>query len=146
MKSEPSEFSIDDLATTKNNFWHGVRNYQVRNMFRDLMRVGDTALFYHSNTKNIGIVGEMEITKLATVDDSQFDISSKYYDAKSTLEKPRWLAPTVTFVKKFNKIVTLEILKSNSLFSELPLIKKGNRLSVLEITHKHYEAIIRLSK
>ncbi len=144
MKSEPSEFSIDDLAITKNNFWHGVRNYQVRNMFRDTMKVGDTALFYHSNAKIIGIVGEMEITKLATVDNSQFDVKSKYYDAKSNPEKPRWLAPTVTFVKKFNKTVTLDELKNNSIFSELPLIKKGNRLSVVEVSQKHYNAIIKL--
>lgn len=146
MKSEPSEFSIDNLETDKHNFWHGVRNYQVRNMFRDFMQVGDKALFYHSNTKNIGIVGEMEITKPATIDNSQFDLSSKYYDAKSTPEKPRWLAPTVTFVKKFNKIVTLEQLKKIDTFSELPLIKKGNRLSVVEITQKHYETIIKLGK
>ncbi len=146
MKSEPSEFSIDDLATTKNNFWHGVRNYQVRNMFRDIMQAGDTALFYHSSTKDIGIVGEMEITKSAKVDDSQFDISSKYYDAKSIPENPRWLAPTVSFVKKFDKIITLEQIKNNNIFLDLPLIKKGNRLSVMEITRKHYEAIIKLSK
>ncbi len=146
MKSEPSEFSIDDLAITKNNFWHGVRNYQVRNMFRDIMQVGDTALFYHSSTRNIGIVGEMQITKSAKVDDSQFNISSKYYDAKSTPENPRWLAPTVSFVKKFDKIITLEQIKNNNIFLDLPLIKKGNRLSVMEITRKHYEAIIKLSK
>lgn len=146
MKSEPSEFSIDDLATTKNNFWHGVRNYQVRNMFRDIMQAGDIALFYHSSTKDIGIVGEMEITKSAKVDYSQFDISSKYYDAKSIPENPRWLAPTVSFVKKFDKIITLEQIKNNNIFLDLPLIKKGNRLSVMEITSKHYEAIIKLSK
>ena len=51
MKSEPDEASIDDLARApgKRLPWTGVRNYQARNFMRDLMRVGDGVLFYHSS-------------------------------------------------------------------------------------------------
>ena len=146
MKCEPEIFSIDDLATAKEYFWDGVRNYQVRNMFRDEMKVGDKALFYHSSTKEIGVVGEMEVIKTATPDQTQFDTKSKYYDPKSTKENPRWLGPTVRFVSKLPKIVTLEQIKLNPSFSDLPLIKKGNRLSVMKITEEHYKMILKLSR
>jgi len=51
MKSEPDEFSIDDLKASpkQTNMWDGVRNYQARNMIRDDMKKGDQAFFYHSN-------------------------------------------------------------------------------------------------
>ncbi|MEE8054979.1 MAG: EVE domain-containing protein, partial [Gammaproteobacteria bacterium] len=51
MKSEPSDFSIDDLMTRPGQTepWDGVRNYQARNLMRDDMKVGDLAFFYHSN-------------------------------------------------------------------------------------------------
>jgi hypothetical protein len=51
MKSEPDEFSIDDLAAAKNKTtaWFGVRNYQARNFMRDQMKVGDRVFFYHSS-------------------------------------------------------------------------------------------------
>jgi predicted RNA-binding protein with PUA-like domain len=53
MKCEPNEFSIDDLEKVGEYFWDGVRNYQVRNMFRNHMKVGDRAIFYHSSTKKL---------------------------------------------------------------------------------------------
>ena len=56
MKSEPDEFSIDDLAAAKGRTtpWFGVRNYQARNFMRDQMRVGDRAFFYHSSCPEPG--------------------------------------------------------------------------------------------
>lgn len=146
MKSEPSEFSITDLERVGQQLWDGVRNYQVRNMFRDDMSMGDKALFYHSSSKEIGVVGEMSIISPAQIDPTQFDPQSKYYDLKSTKENPRWLGPVVSFEKKFKHIVTLAEIKLNPLFSTLPLIKQGNRLSVIPISREHYSAIVKLSK
>jgi predicted RNA-binding protein with PUA-like domain len=146
MKSEPSEFGIDDLASKKTAFWDGVRNYQVRNMFRDDMKVGDLALFYHSSTKEIGIVGEMEILKSAEADPTQFIPGHKYYDAKSKPTEPRWLGPVVGFIKKFPRTILLDELKADVLFSDLRFIQKGNRLSVAEITREQYQAICRQAK
>lgn len=146
MKSEPSEFGIDDLARKKMAFWDGVRNYQVRNMFRDDMKVGDLALFYHSNCSVIGVVGEMEIVKSAEADPTQFIPGHKYYDAKSKVTEPRWLGPVVGFRKKFSRTVSLDELKADEVFSNLPFIQKGNRLSVINISREQYQAICRLAK
>lgn len=146
MKSEPSVFGIDDLAKKGTAFWDGVRNYQVRNMFRDDMKVGDYALFYHSNTKVIGVVGEMEIVKSAEADPTQFIPGHEYFDAKSKPEAPRWLGPVVAFKKKFFQTVSLDELKADAVFSDLRFIQKGNRLSVAEITKEQYQAICRLAK
>ena len=145
MKSEPSEFSIDNLQKVKKQLWEGVRNYQVRNMFRDDMQVGDHALFYHSSISFPAIVGEMEIVSPAETDLTQFNEKSKYYDAKSKVENPRWLGPIVSFVKKFEREITLAEIKLDSAFNTLPLVKKGNRLSVFPITKSHYEKIIKLA-
>ena len=146
MKCEPSEFSIDDLERAGEYFWDGVRNYQVRNMFRDQMRVEDKAIFYHSSTKEVGAVGEMKISKSAAPDPTQFNSKSKYFDEKSTKENPRWLGPTVSFVKKFRKLVSLTEIKNDPIFSDLALIKKGNRLSVIELSKKQYDRLVKLGK
>ena len=53
MKSEPSEYSIDDLARDGRSSWYGVRNYQARNFLRDMMKEGDTVFFYHSSCEEV---------------------------------------------------------------------------------------------
>ncbi len=146
MKSEPSEFGIDDLARKGSALWDGVRNYQVRNMFRDDMKVGDLALFYHSNCKEIGVVGEMKILETAKPDPTQFIAVHKYFDPKSSPENPRWLGPVVGYMRKFPRTVSLDELKADAVFSDLPFIQKGNRLSVIEISKNQYQTICRLAK
>ncbi|HVF63393.1 MAG TPA: EVE domain-containing protein, partial [Casimicrobiaceae bacterium] len=100
MKSEPDEFSIDDLARAKNQTtaWFGVRNFQARNFMRDQMKVGDLALFYHSSCPEPGIAGIVKVVAAAHPDESQFDSKSPYYDAKSTREAPRWVNVDVALV------------------------------------------------
>ena len=65
MKSEPDEFSIDDLIRAKNQTtpWFGVRNYQARNYMRDGMTLGDRAFFYHSSCPEPGIAGIVEVSR-----------------------------------------------------------------------------------
>lgn len=138
MKSEPDAFSIDNLKQAKTQFWDGVRNYQVRNMFRDEMKVGDRAFFYHSSCKEIGIVGEMEVIKAAEVDPTQFDPKSDYFDPSSKNDAPRWLGPTVKFVEKFKRILTLEEIKKQPRLQKLMIVEKGNRLSVTKISKAEY--------
>ncbi len=145
MKTEPSEFSIADLEKQGTALWDGVRNYQVRNMFRDKMKIGDLALLYHSSTDVIGVVGEMQIIKPDEIDPTQFKVGHKYYDVKSSPQAPRWLAPVVKYVRTFRNIVTLAEIKSRQEFSKLPLVKKGNRLSVINITKLNYQALIALA-
>ena len=146
MKSEPSELSISDLKQKKKARWDGIRNYQVRNMLRDEMQVGDIALFYHSNAESIGVVGIMRILQGSYTDPTQFDPESKYYDPLSQTKNPRWLAVIVQFVSIFNHIVTLTELKLDPTFKNLALVQKGNRLSVMPISARHFEAILDRAK
>ena len=146
MKGEPSEFGIDDLERVGEQLWDGVRNYQVRNMFRDEMKAGDKALFYHSSCADIGVVGEMEVVLPSEVDPAQFDTKSKYYDPKSTLDNPRWLGPVVRFKKKYKQLIPLAVIKNDPRFATLPLVKRGNRLSAFPISKEHYQAISKLAR
>ena len=115
MKSEPDEFSIDDLAAAKNRTtpWFGVRNYQARNFMRDQMRIGDRAFFYHSSCPEPGIAGIAEISAAAYPDATQFDRKSPYYDAKSTRETPRWVNVDVRFLEK-TRLIPLAELRSHA--------------------------------
>lgn len=146
MKSEPTEYSIDDLKQAKTGMWDGVRNYQVRNMMRDDMNVGDVGLFYHSNAKEIGVVGEMMIVSKAYPDPMQFKKTDKHYDPKSKKEDPRWLCVDVKFKKKFSRTVTLDEMKGEKKLTKMRLLQKGNRLSVIPITKAEYEHIVSMSK
>lgn len=138
MKSEPDTFSIDDFKRVKTQFWDGVRNYQVRNMFRDEMKIGDRAFFYHSSCKEIGIAGEMEIVKEAAPDMTQFDPKSDYFDPDSKKDAPRWCGPTVKFIEKFKRIITLEEIKKQPQLQKLLIVERGNRLSVTMISKAEY--------
>ena len=149
MKSEPETFSIDDLKNCpgQKDHWDGVRNYQVRNMMRDQMRVGDMALFYHSNAgSETGVVGLMKIVKAAYPDPTQFDPKSEHPDPKSDPTSPRWLCVDVKFVDKFSKIVTLNELKSDPKFVDMSVIKKGNRLSIMPVSKKHFARILKIAQ
>jgi predicted RNA-binding protein with PUA-like domain len=142
MKSEPNVFSIDDLMARPNQIepWEGVRNYQARNFMRE-MAESDLAFFYHSNCKVAGIVGVMKIVKAAYVDDSAFDENSPYFDAKSTVEKPRWWRVDVQFVEKFEQPITLHELKTKSELADFQLVQRGNRLSILPVTEMQWQFI-----
>lgn len=144
MKSEPDAFSIDDLKRRKQEPWDGVRNYQARNFMRDGMRPGDKVFFYHSNCQPPGIVGIAEVATDAYPDPSQFDPKSKYFDAGSSRDKPRWLLVDVKFVKKLKRIITLDELKADDALADMPLVRKGNRLSVMPVDAPHWKHILSL--
>lgn len=191
MKSEPDCYSISDLQKQKRGMWDGVRNYQVRNMMRDQMQVGDKALFYHSSAgKETGVAGTMTIVKAAYPDPTQFDptltfsspeqvtalkrivkqsispttkISLKYSgkdndkvsvrvnpksehpDLNSDPTNPRWLCVDVKFENSFPRLVTLQELKLDPAFADMPVLQKGNRLSVMPIQKKHFDRIVKLA-
>jgi predicted RNA-binding protein with PUA-like domain len=142
MKSEPSVFTIEDLdkAPKKTVDWiptKGIRNYQARNYMRDDMTLGDLAFFYQSNCDTPGIVGIMEITKLAYPDPLQFIQDNKYYDPKSSPENPRWLNVDVTLVKKIS-LIELKFLRNYSELEEMMILRKGNRLSITPVTKNEW--------
>lgn len=146
MKTEPDECSIDDFAANPAGTirWDGVRNYQSRNFIRD-MDLGDQVFIYHSSCKKIGIAGVVEVAASAYPDPSQFDLSSPYFDAKSTPTNPRWDAVDLRFVTKFKTILSLDKLKTLTDLSANPLVRKGNRLSVIPFTEREWQAVMHTS-
>lgn len=147
MKSEPSTYSIDDLARAKGEkgFWDGVRNYQVRNFMRDQMQAGDLAFFYYSSCKVPGIVGIIEVTTTAQPDETAFDPTSKYFDPKSDPKNPRWLGVNIKLVEKFAEIIPLSALRNNPKLAQMPLLQKGNRLSITPVSAQEWQSILALN-
>ncbi len=144
MKSEPNCFSIDDLAKRPNQTepWDGVRNYQARNFMRNDMKVGDPIFFYHSNCKPPGIVGIAKVASEPYPDFTAFDPSSDHPDPNSTPENPRWFMVDVKYVEKFPKIISLNELKQHPELESMPLLRKGNRLSVMPVNKPEWDFII----
>jgi predicted RNA-binding protein with PUA-like domain len=147
MKSEPDEFSIDDLAAApkKTSAWFGVRNYQARNYMRDHMKVGDGVLFYHSSCEVPGIAGIAAVASKPRPDDSQFDRRSEYFDAKSKREAPRWSLVDVKFVEK-TRLMPLEEMRNHAQLAGMVTLKRGNRLSITPVTPAEWRAVLKLLK
>jgi predicted RNA-binding protein with PUA-like domain len=137
MKSEPSEYSIDDLQKDGKTMWDGVRNYQARNFMRDTMRVGDVVFIYHSNTKEPGIVGVGTVCSDPYPDPTAFDPQDPYYDPKSIQEKPTWFLIDVCFVKKFTDVFSLVEMKKDPRLENMRVLQRGNRLSVMPVEIDH---------
>ena len=148
MKTEPTTFSFDDLlgSPDQTTCWEGVRNYQARNMMRDQMKVGDQVLFYHSSCAEPGVVGIGEVVREGYPDHTAFDPDARYYDDKSDPNKPRWFMVDVHAVRALARNVTLAELKQEPALSDMPLLRKGNRLSVLPVTAAQYEHVLRLER
>tara|TARA_B100000809_G_C14644360_1_gene353505 strand:- start:35 stop:487 length:453 start_codon:yes stop_codon:yes gene_type:complete len=144
MKSEPDVYGIDDLKRDKQEPWDGIRNYQVRNMFRDQMQIGDIAFFYHSNCKIPAITGLMTIASEAYPDVTQFDPKSKYYDRKSDPANPRWLLVDVKYKRKLKREISLKELKEHEKLQDFRLNQRGNRLSVIPVEKKEWDLILDL--
>jgi len=145
MKSEPSVYGIDDLRRDGRTSWGGVRNYQVRNMFRDDFAKGDQAFFYHSSCAEPGIVGTMSVAGPAYPDPDQFDRKSGYFDPKSRREAPTWLAVDMRFQRKFKRPLALETLRGCPALAGMLVLRRGNRLSVTPLTADEAETILDLA-
>ena len=146
MKSEPGNFSLDDLQRrpAQTEPWDGVRNYQARNFMRQ-MQVGDQAFFYHSNAKPSGIVGVVKIVGEARPDPTQFDPESRYFDAKASVDAPRWDLVIVQFVRAFAAMVSLSQLKEVPALADMEVVRKGSRLSVSPVSPAEWQAVLALA-
>lgn len=143
MKTEPDEFSIDDLAKKKVEPWTGVRNYQARNFIRE-MKPGDSVLFYHSSCEIPGVAGIAEVATDAYPDPTQFEKKSDYYDAASKREEPRWSLVDVKYRRKLKRVIPLAELKDRKELEGFALLARGNRLSVLPVTKAQWDFILGL--
>lgn len=144
IKSEPDAYSIDDLERDGREMWDGIRNYQARNTMRDDMKIGDEVFFYHSNCKEPGIVGIARVASEPYADPTQFDKKSKYFDAKSAKDNPRWCLVDVEFVRKTKRNLTLREIKATKSLDDMILTRKGNRLSIMPVSKKHWTKILSL--
>ncbi len=147
MKSEPSLFSIGDLAQApgRTTWWDGVRTYQARNYLREMAK-GDLVLFYHSNADPPAVVGIAEVVRTAYPDDSQFDKRSRHYDPASTREAPRWDMVDIRLVEKFPSGLSLDRLRQEPGLKGMVLLRKGSRLSVQPVTADEWDLVVKLSK
>jgi predicted RNA-binding protein with PUA-like domain len=145
MKSEPAEFSIDDLANAKNQSvpWFGVRNYLARNFMRDHMKQGDAVLFYHSSCPEPGIAGLARVGSSAYPDETQWDKNSKYFDAKATRENPRWMLVDVKLVKK-TRLLSLAEMREQAWLADMVVLQRGNRLSITPVKPAELKAVLKL--
>jgi len=144
MKSEPDAYGFDDLLHDGRTVWDGVRNYQARNYMRDGMRVGDPVLFYHSGIQEPAVVGVAEVASEPYPDPSQFDPADPHHDPKATPEAPRWFAVDLVPRGPLARPVTLARLKDDPGVEGLPLVRRGNRLSVMPVEASHFRHIVAL--
>jgi predicted RNA-binding protein with PUA-like domain len=149
MKTEPSTFSIDDLAKApkRTTCWDGVRNYQVRNMMRDQFAVGDLAFMYHSSCEVPGIVGVMKVVRTGYPDTTAFDRKHAHYDPDSNPEEPRWYMVDVRLEQRFSRAISLDELRThaNQKLRELLILKRGNRLSITPVSAAEWRLICALA-
>lgn len=146
VKTEPSVYSIDDLARDGRTMWDGVRNFQARNIMRDEMRAGDRVFIYHSNADPMAIVGVGEVVGDAYPDPTAFDRKSKSFDAKSNKDDPTWMLVDIAHVETYAAPLDRETLQSSKALSKMMLLQKGSRLSIQPVTPAEAKAIAALAK
>lgn len=143
-KTEPDAFSIDTLKQQKVSCWEGVRNYQARNMMRDAIKLGDEVFIYHSSCKDVGVVGIATVVKEAYPDHFQFDPQSPYHDPKSTPDNPRWIMVDIEYQRHL-RLVSLKRMKATEALVEMPLVQRGNRLSIMPVTEQEWTTILQMT-
>jgi predicted RNA-binding protein with PUA-like domain len=145
-KSEPSEFSWEDLKKSKNQttFWDGIRNYQARNFLRDEIKNSDGVLFYQSSTEPLAIIGYCDVVKEGYTDHTQFDSKIDHYDPKADPKNPTWYMVDIKLAKEFNNSVTLDIIKVNPKLKNMKLIQRGQRLSIQPVTQAEWDEILKI--
>ncbi|MDT7922440.1 MAG: EVE domain-containing protein [Thermus sp.] len=139
LKTEPETYSIEDLRREGRAIWDGVRNYQARNYLLR-MEEEDLCFIYHSSTNPPGIAGLARVVRTRIPDPTQFDPQSPYFDPRATPEQPRWYTVEVAFLEAW-PLIPLKELKA--LFPpDHPLVKRGNRLSVMPVPPEVAERLI----
>ncbi len=145
-KSEPETFGIDALARRpdQTEHWDGVRNYQARNMLQNKIKKGDQAFFYHSGCTPPGIVGIIEVVQEGYPDFTAFDPKCDHYDPDSSPDNPRWYMVDVKLIKKWDRMITLDELKSHPDLENMQVTRRGNRLSITAVTDNEWKTILKL--
>ena len=145
-KSEPDTFGYDRLEREKRTEWSGVRNFQARNFMKEMKR-GDLGFFYHSSTKEPGIVGIVEVVREAYPDFTARERGGDYFDPRATDEKPIWEMVDVEPRERLPRFVPLAELRTNvDLAATMVLLKRGSRLSVQPVHVREWKIILAIAK
>ena len=144
MKSEPHVYPWKQLVEDGNTHWDGVRNYQARNIMRDDMKIGDFVLFYHSNCKPPHVAGVSKVCREAYPDFTALDSNSNYFEPKSSPDNPRWMMVDIEAVEGFPDVVPLGDMRENGQLEGMPLLQRGQRLSVQPVSHEHFDIVCRM--
>ncbi|KAF7432796.1 hypothetical protein PC9H_004739 [Pleurotus ostreatus] len=129
VKGKDVKFSVDDFEKIQTTAWEGVRNYEARNLMKE-MKVGDMAVFYHSNCKVPGIAALAKVSKEAYPDYTAWDLYVplnvvqsalvNYHRSENTLimtpsktdkENPKWYMVDLTFVERAKNFIPLALLR-----------------------------------
>lgn len=148
LKADPETFSLDDLwaLPERTTHWDGVRNFQARNLMRDEMKKGDLAFFYHSGGDSPGVVGVVEVVREGYPDHTASDPKDPHYDQKTRGGESSWSMVDVRGVERFSRPVSLSEMRTKPELAGMPLLKKGNRLSVQKVGATEWNAVLALSK
>ncbi len=147
VKSEPSCFSIQDLAKSPNQTtsWDGVRNYQARNFMRDSMKLGDRVLFYHSSTDPPAVAGTAVVVRESYPDDTSWDPRDQHYDPKASPDNPIWQMVDIKLDEVFAEPVPIGTLRGVAALKKMELLRTGSRLSVQPVTDREFDVIVELA-
>lgn len=126
-KSDPEEYSWDDLVRDGETDWTGVRNHAARNHLR-AMRKSDLVLFYHTG-------GETTVVGIARVTATAF--------ADPTADDPQWLAVRLAAVKPLKNPVRLAAIKKTPELANMALVRIG-RLSVQPVSKAEFDLILKM--
>lgn len=130
MKSEPGEYSFEDLMRDGKTVWDGVRNYQARNNLK-AMKKGDQALIYHSVSEK-ALVGIAEVVR-------------EHYPDPTDNPKQDWVVVELAPVRPLKRRLTLAEIKATPDLAEMPLIKQS-RLSVMPLDKKTFNRLLQLAE
>ena len=128
IKTEPNTWSWQNQLNVKKTEWDGVRNYQARNNLMK-MKIGDQCFFYHSVSEK-SIVGVVKVVK------------EHYPDP--TDKSGKFVVVDVKTKSKIKHSISLEKIKQTAGLENIPLLKQS-RLSVMPISNKEWDIIIKLS-
>jgi predicted RNA-binding protein with PUA-like domain len=144
-KSEPDVYGFDRLKRERITPWSGVRNFQARNLMRE-MQAGDLGFFYHSSTAVPGIAGICRVVREAYADASQFERDGEYEDKRATPARPIWENVDVAYEGELARFVPLAELRANPWLAGMALLRKGQRLSVQPVSREEWAIILRMAE
>jgi predicted RNA-binding protein with PUA-like domain len=119
-KTEPQDYSIDDLAAEKGTVWDGIKNPQALAAVRS-MQPGDRVLIYHSGT-GAAVAGVAEVKSAPRPDPR---------DAKLSVVELRYLM-------HLDPPTPLADIKTSGLFDGWALVRQG-RLSTMAVPDEFME-------